>query len=142
MIKVGFYKGGKRSITAAIIRWWTKGPYSHSEIFLEEDADGKMLGYSARLSEGVRAKWQEIDLTRWDFIEVDVEPAQVRAWFDPRLECKYDMLGIVGFVFRPVEDERNKYFCSETTAASIGIKDAWRFDPNTLKVILDKLITT
>ena len=53
------------------------------------------------------------------------------AWFVTHMGQKYDVIGLVGFVARRVEDDRSKYFCSEAVSAALGFADGWRFDPNT-----------
>lgn len=138
MVKVAFYKG-KGTWMNAIIRWWTRGPYSHTEVILSEVA-GTYLCYSSHSPDGgIRGKWRRLHLDDWDIVEVDADPGVVEKWYLDRKGCKYDWWGLIGFAFRPDDYDRNKYFCSEANAASLGINQAWRLSPNGLKPIIDKL---
>ena len=126
MVQVAFYKGRTRFFNKAVA-WWTRGPYSHCELIV----DGK--SYSASFMDGgVRVKEITYDPEHWDIVDVpwaDAEKAV--AWFVAHMGQKYDVIGLVGFVARRVEDDRSKYFCSEAVSAALGFSDGWRFDPNT-----------
>lgn len=150
MVKVAFFKGNPGTFFAnlgdELIRWWTNGPYSHAEIATQFKDDGTALCHSSVLlgtPNGVRSIWRDISAaTDWDVVELtDVDPAAVEAWFAANNGCKYDILGLIGFVLRRDQYSKNKYFCSESVADSLGIADGWRYDPNALKPIVDKLST-
>ena len=91
---------------------------------------------SSFIDGGVRMKWIILDPDHWDIIEIKADEDAVAKWFKQRLGKKYDLLGLLGFVWRRSDGDKNKYFCSEALAASIGFKQAWRFDPNTLYEVL------
>mgnify|MGYP003575072148 CR=1 FL=1 len=138
MVTVAFYKG-KGKWWNSLIRWWTRGPYSHTEVITEQYGD-RYLCHSSHLPDGgVRSKWRVLDASEWDFVDIDADSYAISKWYDERHGKKYDLLGLVGFVLRPEDGERDKYFCSEANAASLGIKQPWRFDPNTLKPVIDAL---
>jgi hypothetical protein len=40
---------------------------------------------------------------------------------------------------RRLPDDRRKYFCSESVAASLGFDEAWRLDPNTFAAVLRRM---
>jgi hypothetical protein len=150
MVKVAFYKGKPATFWANVgdilIRWWTGGPYSHAEIATQFKADGTALCHSSVITgtpNGVRSIWRDISVAYdWDVVELtDVDPAGVEAWFATHNGAKYDLLGLLGFVFKRGNYDKNKYFCSETVANSLGIAEGWRYDPNALKPIIDKLST-
>jgi len=139
MVTLAFYRG-KGNWVNALIRLWTRGPYSHTEVITKSEGPNLHYCHSAdRPDKGVRSKWRLLDVDEWDFVEVDADPVAVEQWYAERLHCGYDFLGLLGFVFRPETGDKNKYFCSEANAASIGINEAWRLDPNTLKPIIDNL---
>jgi hypothetical protein len=141
MVTFAFFKG-KGAIANALIRWWTHGPYSHTEVIVRSDPILGHLCYSSHLPDGgVRGKWRGLDPIEWDFVQVDADPMEVEQWYINRAGAKYDILGLLGFVLRRDGYDRNKYFCSEANAASIGIEEAWRLDPNGLKMIVDRLST-
>ncbi len=147
MVKVAFYKGKPSGIFAAIgddlIRWWTNGPYSHAEIITQSNDKGEVYSHSAVFlgGAGVRSIWRsDITEANWDVVELpDINAADVEKWFSDRIGCKYDLIGLLGFVWRRDQYSKNKYFCSETVADSIGIDQGWRYDPNALKCIVDNL---
>lgn len=148
MVKVAFYKGRStawNNFWADLIRWWTDGPYSHVEVITKTDDKGQVYSYSAVLKgDAVRGEWRsDMDATGWDFVELDIDPSYVEAWFDDKIKrgCKYDLLGLLGFVFRRNQYSKDKYFCSEAVADSIGLEEGWRYDPNALKPIVDLLST-
>lgn len=140
MVKVAFYRPQNTGrILDKIICWWTRGPYSHCEIAVDERPDGSLYLYTSQILEkGVVGRWRYLKPLDWDIIEIDVPAEKVKEWFDKRIGSKYDLFGLLGFVWRRGSRERgNKYFCSEACAASIGIPEAWRYDPNTLKCIVE-----
>lgn len=147
MVKVAFYRGIPSSKIAAfgdvLIRWWTNGPYSHAEVITQENDKGQVYSHSAVFLgyDAVRSIWRsDITPDSWDVVELpDVDPASVEAWFKEHEGCKYDLLGLIGFIWRRDQYSKDKYFCSETVADSLGIEQGWRFDPNGLKTIVDKL---
>lgn len=134
-MKVAFYKGTRPGIEGLFnigVRWWEKGPYSHTEAILEEYSDGTVLGASSSFIDGgVRMKVITLDPQNWDVVDVPgVDVASVRAWFEAHKGLPYDLRGLVGFIIGPVPAEKNKYFCDEAVATAMGIEEAWRFDPN------------
>jgi hypothetical protein len=143
MVTVAFYKGRGSAwdnFWADLIRWWTGGPYSHVEVITKTNAEGQSFCYSSVFKEkGIRGKWRDLAVGDWDFVDVDVDPLQVEAWFVAHAGAKYDLLGLLGFVFRREEYDHNKYFCSEAVADAIGLGEGWRYDPNALKPIVDFL---
>lgn len=144
-MKVAFYKGthaGTAGILNRLIRWWTRGIYSHTEAVLQELSDGTCwCGSSSRMDGGVRFKRLALTPSNWDVFEINASADDAKAWFAAHIGRPYDLRGILGFVLRTNED-RARYFCSESVAASIGIGEAWRFDPNTLAAALRRVSTT
>lgn len=135
-MKVVFYKASGTGADK-LIRWWTNGPYSHVEIVLQEK-DGQSLCASAHINDGgVRTKWITIDPASWDTVEIEADADKVAQWFKEHDGAKYDLIGLLGFVFQRGGYDRNKYFCSEAIANSLGIEEGWRYDPNTFKTLID-----
>ena len=134
MVTVAFYKGHTR-VFNKLVSWWTRGPYSHTELVV----DGVWYS-SSFLDGGVRAKRIEFDPEHWDLIELpDADAASAVKWFEDHAGLKYDVLGLAGFVIRSLPDDRRKYFCSESVAASLGFDEAWRLDPNTFAAVLRRM---
>jgi hypothetical protein len=140
---IAFYKGGATFFHKAV-RFWTRGPYSHAELLVGENSYSS--GYrdygvrSKRITrdgEGRITVIDECPVSDWDIYEVEgFDEAKAVDWFLKNAGAPYDLLGLLGFMVRPVEDERNKWFCSESVAAALGFDEAWRLDPNTFATVL------
>ncbi|GBK91068.1 hypothetical protein NTHiID19_10250 [Haemophilus influenzae] len=93
--------------------------------------------YSSSIRDGgVRCKQIDVyDREKWDLIPLDgVTEAQIKAYFDRTLGCKYDWWGAVGIVLG-IKQKRSKYFCSEWCFNCIkNSNEGWRFSPNQLAV--------
>jgi hypothetical protein len=135
--QAAFYKGtreGFQGVYNRLVRWWTKSQYSHCEIIF---SDG-VAASSSYMDGGVRFKKIEFSVEKWDFAEI---PAQLeplaRLWFEQHLGQKYDLLGNVHFIISVVPDDSDKWSCSESVAASLGMRDPWRFYPGVLASVLN-----
>ena len=131
-MRVAFYKGRKR-IFNRLVAWWTRGPYSHCELVLD---DGSAVS-SSFMDGGVRYKHIDFAPDLWDFVEIGPEYPAIRERIYVKYGRGYDWRGLIGFVFRRVADHREKEFCSEFVMSVIGYDEAWRFDPNTAKSALE-----
>ena len=132
MFRAAFYRSvhpGLPGLYNRVVRWWSSGLYSHCELVFSD-------GYSASASwmdGGVRLKKIDYDPVHWDFIDLPGHlEADARAWFRQHDRKPYDLLGNLGFVWRPVHGEEGAFFCSEACAAALGIPEAWRYSPNAL----------
>jgi len=134
-MKAAFYKGRGR-VFNRLTSWWTRGPYSHMELVLD---DGISIS-SSFMDGGVRFKRIDYsNVANWDFIELGPEPDGIRAAIDPTLDSEYDIRGLLGFVLRRIGDDRHKLFCSEACMQYLGYDETWRFCPNTAAAILRKV---
>lgn len=130
-MKLALYKGGTRCISK-IIRFWTKSEYSHCEIVF---TDG-ICGTSSDLDGGVVLRYIELDPHRWDLIELKgFDEAYARTWFEKQKGRKYDYLGLLGFVIRPITGSVGRVGCAHAVMAALGYKEAWRFDPGMLAIL-------
>lgn len=131
-LKIAFYKGKKRLADRLICRW-LRGPYSHCETITHSHDDGTHTCWSASLKDGgVRGKTMALDPLKWDIVEIPGSAEDARDWFEHRNGKKYDWVGTLGFIWRPLRGASDRFFCSEAVAASIGVTEPWRFDPNSL----------
>lgn len=76
-MKVAFYKAtrpGLEGVFNALVRWWTKGPYSHCELILEERDGLALCGSASWLDGGVRLKWIKLNPEHWDLLPVSGDP--------------------------------------------------------------------
>lgn len=131
-IQLIFYRGRHRAMDRAI-QFWTRGNYSHCEIITANNPDGSVTCWSSSIRDGgVREKTMVLNPENWDIVEVDGDLPSILVWFEAHRGWKYDWLGLLGFLFRPITGSKNRLFCSEAVAASLGMFEPWRFDPNTL----------
>lgn len=123
-----------------IIRFFTRGKYSHTEIAIALP-DGRYECYSSSIRDGgVRAKTMLLPKQKWDLIALDGLPTDaVHEYFEQTKGAGYDLLGALGCVagFRQHPD---RYFCSEWCFNVIfGGNKGWRFNPNQLAQIVRHL---
>jgi hypothetical protein len=134
MLKIAFYKGRTRLFNR-LVSWWTRGPYSHCELVVSQLNTGALCWSSSFLDGGVRLKVIALDPAHWDLVDLHLTPGQAAAaeqWFEAHEGQPYDVLGLFGFLWRPFSQEKNKWYCSDAVAAALGMRDPWRFDPNSL----------
>ena len=146
--KIAFYRGRKSgkgimpiifraldSLTRAV----TKGPYSHCEL-VEELPDGTYKCFSSSYRDGgVRSKILSLDSDSWDLVDAPYLTAEAVEEVKRRtVGLKYDLVGAVGVVILS-PDRPHKWFCSELAAEVIGLKEPWRYSPNTLYSVVQRL---
>lgn len=135
------FQHGRRSFFAKLIKWWTGSQFSHVEIALWDGA-AKWLCWSADEADGgVRCKVQALSAAEWVWIPIDhVRMTDALNWANDRAGRKYDWAGILGMVWRPRNDNPDRYFCSEFCVAALQA-GGWpavqglvpgRIDPGTL----------
>ena len=110
-MKIAFYKGRKR-IFNRLVSWWTRGPYSHCELVLD---DGVSIS-SSFMDNGMRYKRIDFNPDHWDFIDIGPETPIIRERIKGILGYKYDFIGLIGFVFRRIADDKKKMFSSKSPA--------------------------
>lgn len=129
------YKG-KGKIGNALIRWWTKSPYSHCEIV----ADG--VCYSSSLMDnGVRAKVIDLDDGNWELIEIEWASAkEVHDYYSQTCSRPYGWLDLVmrQILRLPILDDAGE-FCSEWCANALGLPDARDHSPASLARLVRKI---
>lgn len=135
---IAFYKGRHR-LFDRLVQWWTRGPYSHCELVIEQAPNGMFCCISSSWCDGgVRAKWMFLPPERWDIVDTEGNPDAARQWGLDHAGKRYDLLGLFGFVWRARRDNPHRWFCSEAVAAILGFPEPWRFSPNDLSNILKR----
>lgn len=131
-MQVAFYKGRTRLFNR-VVSWYLAGPYSHCELILSTDANGYATCASASYMDGgVRVKTMRLDPEHWDIVDVPDAYLSARMWLTQHEDDRYDILGLLGFVWRRQTGDQDKWFCSEAVAAMLGMSQPWRYDPMTL----------
>lgn len=138
-MQVAFYKSRKRLFNR-LVSWWLVGPYSHCELILHTDTNGYSTCASASYMDGgVRVKTMVLDPAHWDLVDAPDAYLSARMWLNRHEDDRYDLLGLLGFVWRRQSGDQNKWFCSEAVAAMLGYSEPWRYDPMTLYSAVNKL---
>lgn len=137
--KAAFYKGTRPGIGGLynrLGRWLDHGPYSHCELVFSNG----MSGSASFMDGGVRIKYIGYTSGDWDFIDLPANrEAEAHRWFIEHRGAKYDLLGNINAAFGFVQHSADKFFCSESMAAALGLTDAWRYKPNGLCAVMKEL---
>jgi hypothetical protein len=139
-MKIASYKSirpGLSGIFSRLVRWWTNSQYSHTELIFSDGTSAS----SSFIDGGVRFKEISYDNDHWDFIELpeSFNETAARLWFIQNENKKYDVLGLVGFVWKRGTQNKNKFYCNESIGEALGIKDSWRFDPGSFAVVMQEI---
>lgn len=134
-LRVAFYIGQERIFNRSVC-WWLSGPFSHTELILDEDDGLCRCASSSFQDDGVRVKWMSLNPDHWVFLDIDADYVFADKWFRDHRGEDYDVLGLLGFVWRRGTGDRTKHVCSAAIAAALGFPDPWRFDPMTLHAAL------
>jgi hypothetical protein len=129
---------GALGLVNRAIRFFTKGPYSHSEIAIGNPFDAPaMCVSSVGVEGGVRAKTMQLSPAKWDLVELHhITPANVLTFLDQHKGKPYDFVGCVRSVLPFVSREHaDHWFCSEVCSAIIGHAEPWRMHPNVLHAV-------
>lgn len=134
-IKIAFWKGKDTGFEALLdwgIRWWTDGPYSHNEVIFSDGWTGTASWSDGGVKLLKRPDGYYDSPDDWTIVEIEGDEAAVRAWYFHHHDAPYDLLGVFGFVWRPLRGMEGAFFCSEATAAALGWRNPHRLSPNTL----------
>lgn len=140
-IKLYSYKG-KGKTTDKLIKWWTRGPYSHTELqigdylFSASQYDGSVRYIPMhRITE---KNWDIVDLGSWD-LDYD----RIEHFSKTQIGKKYDWKGIfLSQIFPFNTHSKNRWFCSEICHYALmvgGMKDtvpSYNVHPNKLHDIV------
>lgn len=138
-MKIAFYTGSRRLFNK-LVCWKMRGPYSHVEAVIEDGGNGLALCASASFSDGgVRFKQIDLRSGNWDVIDVpSIDAARVAQWFAWHEHEPYDVRGLVNFIL-PVGHNPEGWFCDEALLDAMGMREAWRFDPNSMARVCELL---
>lgn len=130
MIHLALYKGPADDWLHKLGHWivciGTLSRYSHVELVV----DGVCYSSSSR-DGGVRAKVIDLYSGHWDVFPVDGDAERAKAWFIAHMGQKYDWLGVLRFVpgLKWLPRRKDEWFCSESVAASLGVRKPSRYTP-------------
>lgn len=122
-----------------LIRFFTKGKYSHTEIAVVKNKKKEAECYSSSPRDGgVRVKNIDVfDESKWDLLPLkEVAESDVKTYFEQTKGTKYDFFGAIGTKLL-IRQSRSKVFCSEWAFNLIfKSNEGWRFDPSQLHAIV------
>lgn len=150
-VYLALYKGNGGNwwerLEDTLIRFFTRGKYSHCEIAIEKSdfRTGEKypeISYDCYSSSprdgGVRCKKIDVsDRLKWDLIALKgVNESQIKSYFSRTKGAKYDHLGALG-VIAGLKASKTKFFCSEWCFNAIfNSENGWHFSPNALSVLV------
>lgn len=119
---------------ARAIQWWDKTPASHVELVLSTGENGYRLCVSSSMMDGgVRQKWIRTNAPDWEVYRLaDEFNSMVPQWLKKNVGVKYDYMGLLAQVFRPMRDNPKKLWCGEAVASALGLEQPWRYTPGVL----------
>ncbi len=127
------FRFGDRRLFARIICALRGGDSAHCEVAGAWAEDGTYECVSASwLDGGVRGKRMPLPAAKWRIYEL-ASPNSPAAWLHSRAGAGYDLLGLLGIVFPPVGQSRQRWFCSEAVADVLGLSEPHIFDLRTLE---------
>ncbi len=139
-----FSKKWLQAIQDGLIRFFSKGQYSHCEIVVEKLKNYVEYDYhyiyecysSSPRDAGVRMKQIDVQDGKWDLVLLSgITEQHIRNYFEKTKVKKYDWFGVFGLLFG-IPHSRSKFFCSEWCFNVIrNSEDGWRFSPNQLAVM-------
>lgn len=114
-IKIAFFKGSRHKFHHRFIRWWTKSPYSHAEIVL--DNGQTWIAISPFVFTGVAARIRtSVPDDEWDYLEFHITPEELYALKDFVAETtsdSYDWFGMILSQITPfIVKGKGKWYCS------------------------------
>ena len=127
-VQLALRKNDTRVIAKAI-QWWTNSIYSHCELVV----DGWCYSSSA-MDKGVRGKVIDLDLAKWDLIELPwADPKQIKYYFEQTDGHTYGWLSLIkSQVFNRNLSIEDSQFCSEWCANALGLPNAVSLSPGML----------
>lgn len=149
-MKVAHFIGSHENDTLSVRLGWAltrlvqKGKYSHvthSEAILTEHDDGTVtIGSSSIRDGGVRVKRCKLNLDNWIIMDVpkwDVVTA--RAWFAAHDGDKYDIRGALASAVPFQWSQKNRKFCNQAVAASVGVSSPEIFNPAQFAILCETM---
>ena len=109
----------KKSLISFLIRVFSNGRFNHTSILLGDTV------YEAHIRTGVT----KTRLSKWDnstvveTIEVKLtktEERRVRTWLNKQVGKKYDIIGIISFLFILLPPRKGYWYCSELGVVSLA----------------------
>lgn len=119
LIRIAFFKGDRHEWHHRFVRWWTKSPYSHAEIVLDDGETWASISpflYN-RVAARIRTSVPPED---WDYLDFKVTSSELRALKDFISETTgdgYDWIGMLLSQILPIIIKgKGRWYCSSWIA--------------------------
>lgn len=145
MNKITIQLSAKNNIASRLTRWITRGEFAHVDIILPSSP---LVLVGAHLFGGIQRK----AFIRKDFVNIkryEVEVSdEVIDWVNGQLGKKYDVIAILGFIFKIPAVENTSSICSEFVFDALEQSDCFnhevkfhssKISPRDLHLILQTL---
>jgi hypothetical protein len=136
LIRVAFRYGDAR-LFARVIGWWQRHDSAHCEVAETWGGSVHACVGASFLDRGVRMKVIDMPPEKWRIYEIDRPASSVAAWYDRHKGDDYDVLGLLGFLWRPIRGRDRRWFCSELVANVIGLQEPHRYDVAAIEHVCD-----
>lgn len=113
------------------IRLFTWSKYNHVELAIDHGPGWAVVWSSSERDGGVRLKRIEVRPEAWDAVDIPDTPEAIE-WFKKHQWQGYDWWGVARFVLPFIPQKKDKWFCSEAVAASLGLNKPHRWTPGGL----------
>ena len=109
-IHVVLFRG--QGLISALIRWQTRGEFSHAALLIDGDLYEAWQGVGVRIK---RAWLQPTDgsVVLFDVMATSSESAAIYRYCQRQLGKGYDYLGVLRFITRNRSGDQRRLFCSE-----------------------------
>jgi hypothetical protein len=116
-------------IGARFIQWWSRSIYSHCELVV-----GGLCYSSSIMDKGVRAKAIELELDKWDVIDLQWADAAAVLEYFKATDCNtYGWFSMIfSQLFNRNQTDIDSQFCSEWCASALGLPNPSTYSPKTL----------
>lgn len=135
MIRVAFRYNDDRFF-ARVVTWLRGGDSAHCEVSHIWRKEWHNCTSASFMDGGVRQKQIQLTADKWRIYEIPgISVADVDEWFRDNHDKKYDVVGLIGFVWRRIEGSSKRLFCSEAVADIMGLPTPHLYDLRTLESV-------
>ena len=135
MVRIAFRYGDTRFFARAVT-FLRGGDSAHCELAHKWRGNFHTCTSASFIDGGVRQKQIELPADKWRIYEFNgISDKEVDEWFVANHNKKYDVIGLMGFVWRRIEGSAKRLFCSEAVADIIGLPEPHLYDLRALESV-------
>lgn len=133
IVRIAFRYGDTR-LFSRLVCLLRGGDSAHCEVAYAWESSAHSCVSSSFLDGGVREKRILLDKRKWRVYEIEAQHDPL-AWGAEHADAKYDVLGLLGIALPTLGHSRKRWFCSEVSAAILGLREPHIFDLRTLEAV-------